>query len=192
VKEIYFPPKFPYSDLEKLGYTKKEWTIRAVRLRKIADDVLASERWKRKGNTTYCGQYALSVLKEFGCDLSKLTEGRDITDINTTMSYYNCIENGVYEIIDSEGKPDPIMAFYIARFGVPVDVLSPYDLVIDGKHYNHSLLIYPEFWTEFLELLGPPIIQEGWKGFRGYMGDPYAYGDDWDNERIKYFVLPMK
>jgi len=192
IQKIYFPDNFPYKALAKLGYTKQKWMIRAIRLRKKAMDLLESKKWERKGSDTFCGQYAQDVLLKYGCNLSQLNEGRSLYNINTTMSYYNCIKNGAYEIIDSQGNPDPEMAFYINRFGVPVDVLSPKDLIIDDIRYNHSLLLWPLFFTEYNDLTGPSIIQEGYKGFQGYISNIYAYGDNWKNQRIKYFIFPLK
>lgn len=185
MKNIYFPDNFPYNDLKNLGYKKEGFTIRAVKIKSISNNLLSSGKWRRKGKKTYCGQFTSDVMLKFGCDIQKMTNNHNYININTTMSYYNCINNKVYEVSAE-------MAFYCARFGIPVKVLSPGDMIVNGKRYNHSVLIYPEFWTKYSETIGPPIIQEGWKGFQGYISNPYAYGEAWKNPMIKYFIFPFK
>jgi len=191
-KYMFLPDNFPYDDLKKLGYNKDDNILRRDKIKNIYMDKLKSGKWKRNGKKTYCGQFILEGLQEFGCDIKNVLVKNNIYLTNTTTTYYNCIKYGVYEIVNSMGKPDPEMAFYIARYGVPVDVLSPSNMVVDNKPYNHSLLVWPTSYIHYSELIGYLMIQEGWKGFYGYVNDSFAYGDNWKNEKIKYFVFPWK
>ena len=142
--------------------------------------------WKRKKNSTYCGQYGSDVLIRAGYDLEPLLKGSSLWSINTTGQYYNALDsvkNG--ELLEITAW----QAFYLVLVGRPAIALSPKDMIVNEKPYNHEAIIWPEYVKEWNPDKGPAISQQGWYSLcPGWMSSTAAWGKNWKHSMIKYFL----
>ena len=73
-KHMFLPVNFPYDNLKELGYNKEDSILRHNKIQSIFINKLRSGKWKRNGRKTYCGQFILEGLQEFGCDIKNVLE----------------------------------------------------------------------------------------------------------------------
>jgi hypothetical protein len=185
----FLPDDLPYYDLRKLGYEKSGWMIRAKKIQRLGMELLESGKYKRKklfrkGKWkwwTGCSIFMLVVARRFGCDIGPISDD-DIWRSCTTM----------WKRSEKSYLVDAKTAYYLARFGVFVAVVSPKYMRIKGKYYNHAALVWPVFFKDYNPDVGPTIIQEGWTGGVFPISDRNSWGKVWKDDYIRYIVLPLK
>jgi hypothetical protein len=186
-----FPDDFPFAKAATYGYRSRGWETRREIMRAIQENNWKSGRFARKGRRTYCNRKFLQDALDFGCDISRISTGLSIYPTSTSI-YYRVLKNNIWQV-------DARMAFYLAQYGVFVGAVTPTDLKINGKPYNHIAPIHPQYidpcnpsMDSYDETTGPLVCQEGWFGGIFPISDRKAWGPVWKHERLIYFVLPLK
>ena len=162
----------------------QKFIARVEKNKEIAKDRI--KYWKRKKRSTYCGQYGSDVMIRAGYDIEPLLKGKNLWSINTTGQYENAL--------DSVKKGDLIeitaeQAFYLAAIARPTIALSPRNMIVNGKPYNHEAIIWAIMTKEYNPEKGPAISQQGWYSLcPGWMSSRVAWGKVWEHEMVKYFL----
>ena len=143
-------------------------------------------KWKRRGSNTYCGQLTSNFFLEAGYDMAPILYGKSLWNINTTGQYGNAL-NSVIEGLLKEVTAE--QAYYLVLVGRPSLCLSPKTMKVNNKPYNHAAITWPEWRGGYNIEKGPKIAQQGWFHLVDkYISHKYAWGKNWINPMVKYFL----
>lgn len=161
---------------------------RAIHNKELAKSLIS--KWKRRPPKTFCGQFTSEFFIKGEYLMISILRGKEIGDINTSGQYRNAlksVEAGDLDEVTAE------QAYYLAAIGRPALALSPSSMKVNGKPYNHAALIWPIFRTPYNPQKGPKIIQQGWYSLiNEHISHKYAWGKNWTNPMVKYFLPDLK
>lgn len=161
---------------------------RVIHNKKLAKSLIA--KYKRKPPKTYCGQFTSRFFIDGAYDMQPILMGKTIDNINTTGQYRNALKS--VEAGDLV-EVTPEQAYYLAVIARPALALSPKTMKVSGKPYNHAALIWPIWRKPYNPDKGPKIIQQGWYHLIDkYISHRYAWGKNWTNPMVRYFLPDLK
>lgn len=182
----------------------RKYMIKVIKTKEIKKKLIS--KWKRKKYkkkiekngkikykvywNTFCGQYTSECLLKAGFDMEPILKERSLWNINTTMQYANALKSiNTGDLIEVT----PEQAFYLACIGRDALILSPKTMVVNRKPYNHAAVTWPIFTKKYDKEIGPFIAQQGWKALvNKSISDKYAWGENWTNPMVKYFLPGLK
>lgn len=182
----------------------QKFATRAIRNREIVKEIIP--KWSKKKrkkkikkdgkikwityHDTFCGQLTSEAFIKSGYDMDPILRGKNLWNVNTTMQYKNAIKSVERnELIEVNAE----QAFYLACIGRPALCLSPKFMVVNGKPYNHAAITIVVWRSGYNENKGPIIAQQGDKPlWMKYISHKYAWGDNWANIMVKYFLPGLK
>lgn len=166
----------------------QKFATKVIINKEIAKSII--KKWRRRPPNTFCGQFTSNFFLETGYDMTPILKGSSYWNINTTGQYRNALKSvEAGDLIEVT----PEQAFYFACIARPALALSPKTMKVNGKSYNHAALIWP-IWRKLYEHeKGPKIIQQGWYHLiNEYISHRYAWGENWSNPMVKYFLPDLK
>jgi len=166
----------------------QKFSVKVIMNKKIIKKLIP--KWKRRKKVTFCGQLTSNFFLEAGYNMEPILGKKSYWNINTTGQYANAIKS-VEKGNLREVTPE--QAFYLAVIGRPALCLSPVTMVVNGKPFNHAAVIWPVWWEEYNPEKGPIIAQQGWYSLINKpISHKYAWGENWTNSMVKYFLPDLK